>query len=138
MFVHMLCSAQSTAGKLLGFIPTISVKNEKPLKLGVVVYRKNRCPPSTIVGKHSHFLFFYFCLDGHFLQCMSRDVSEKVNTFLKSRAVWESSHRLLKGAIVFADVVNDPRDAERTSEAQQVGHEAECDAEDEGPAERFP
>lgn len=57
---------------------------------------------------------------------------------LKSSALWDSSHRLLNGAIVFADVVNDPRDAEGAGEAQQVGHEAERDAEDEGPAERFP
>lgn len=52
--------------------------------------------------------------------------------------MWESSHRLLNGAIVSADVVNDARDAERASKAQQVGHEAERDAEDERPAESFP
>ena len=35
-------------------------------------------------------------------------------------------------------MVDDARDAERTGEAQQVGQEAECDAEDKTPAKRFP
>lgn len=47
-------------------------------------------------------------------------------------------HRLLDGAVILADVVNDARDAERTGEAQQVGQEAEGDAEDERSAERPP
>lgn len=34
--------------------------------------------------------------------------------------------------------MNDARDAERTGKTQQVGQEAEGDAEDKGPAERFP
>lgn len=48
------------------------------------------------------------------------------------------SHRWLDGAVVLADVVDDAGDAERTGEAQQVGQEAECDAEDERLAKRFP
>lgn len=48
------------------------------------------------------------------------------------------SHRRLNGAVVLADVVDDARDAKRTGEAQQVGQEAECDAEDERSAECFP
>ena len=35
-------------------------------------------------------------------------------------------------------MVDDARDAERASEAQQVGQETEGDAEDQGPAEGFP
>lgn len=50
----------------------------------------------------------------------------------------QPSHRLLNGAVILADVVDDARDAERTGEAQQVGQEAECDAEDERSAECFP
>lgn len=46
-------------------------------------------------------------------------------------------HRWLNGAIVFADVVDYARDAERTGKAQQVGQEAERDAEDERSAECF-
>lgn len=53
-------------------------------------------------------------------------------------SVWSSPHRLLYGAVVLADVVHDARDAERPGETQQVGQEAECDAEDERPAKRFP
>lgn len=49
-----------------------------------------------------------------------------------------SPHRRLNGAVVLADVVHDARDAERAGEAQKVGHEAECDAEDERSAKRFP
>lgn len=51
---------------------------------------------------------------------------------------WLNPHRLLNGAVVLADVVDDARDAEGTGEAQQVGQEAECDAENERSAERFP
>lgn len=47
-------------------------------------------------------------------------------------------HRLMNGAVVLADVVDDARDAERAGEAQQVGQEAECDAEHERSAECFP
>lgn len=53
-------------------------------------------------------------------------------------AAWPTPHRLLNGAVILADVVDDARDAERTGEAQQVGQEAECDAEDERSAECFP
>jgi len=54
-------------------------------------------------------------------------------------AVWLTPpHLRLIGAVVFADVVDDARDAERAGEAQQVGQEAECDAEDERSAECFP
>lgn len=48
------------------------------------------------------------------------------------------THRLLDGPIVFADVVHDPRDAERPNEAQQVSQDPEHDAEDERPAEGLP
>lgn len=44
---------------------------------------------------------------------------------------------MLNGAIVFADVVYNARDAERASEAQQVSHETKCNAEDERSAEGF-
>lgn len=44
----------------------------------------------------------------------------------------------MNGAVVLADVVDDARDAERTGKTQQVGQEAECDAEDKRPAKRFP
>ena len=53
-------------------------------------------------------------------------------------AVQLPPHRLLDGAVVLADVVDDAGDAERTGKAQQVGHESECDAEHEGSAECFP
>lgn len=53
-------------------------------------------------------------------------------------AAWPTPHRLLNGAVILADVVDDARDAERTGEAQQVGQEAECDAEDERSAKCFP
>lgn len=46
-------------------------------------------------------------------------------------------HRWLNGAIVLADVVDYARDAERTGKAQQVGQEAERDAEDERSAKCF-
>lgn len=46
-------------------------------------------------------------------------------------------HRWLNGAIVLADVVDNARDAERTGKAQQVGQEAERDAEDERSAKCF-
>lgn len=49
-----------------------------------------------------------------------------------------SPYRLLDGAVIFADVVDNARDTEGTGEAQQVGQEAECDAEDKRPAECFP
>lgn len=39
--------------------------------------------------------------------------------------------------IVAADVMNNPRDAERPGEAQQVGHEAESDAQQQRSAERL-
>ena len=55
--------------------------------------------------------------------------------------VWPAgrrSHRGLDGAVVLADVVHDARDTERPGEAQQVGQEAEGDAEDEGPPEGLP
>lgn len=56
------------------------------------------------------------------------------------RGVAESwtTHRLLDGPIVFADVVHDSRDAERSNEAQQVSQDPEHDAEDERPAEGLP
>lgn len=53
-------------------------------------------------------------------------------------AVQLPPHRLLDGAVVLADVVDDAGDAEGTSKAQQVGHESECDAEHERSAEGFP
>ena len=52
--------------------------------------------------------------------------------------VWLTPHRPLNGAVVFADVVDDARNAERTGKAQQVGQEAERDAEDERFAKCFP
>lgn len=53
-------------------------------------------------------------------------------------AVWLTPYRLLNGAVILADVVDDAGDAERAGEAQQVGQEAECDAEDKRSAKRFP
>lgn len=53
-------------------------------------------------------------------------------------AVLLPPHRLLNGAVVLANVVDDARNAERTGEAQQVSQEAECDTEDKRSAERFP
>lgn len=50
---------------------------------------------------------------------------------------WQA-HRLLNGAVILADVVDDARDAERTGKSQQVSQEAERDAEDERSAECFP
>ena len=47
-------------------------------------------------------------------------------------------YRLLDGAVVLADVVDDARDAKGTSKTQQVSQESECDAEDERSAEGFP
>jgi len=47
-------------------------------------------------------------------------------------------HRLLNGTIVFADMVNDARDAEGSNKAQQISQEAESDTEDETSAESFP
>lgn len=49
-----------------------------------------------------------------------------------------SPHRLLNGSVVLADVVDDARDAQRTGESQQVGQEAERDAEDKRSAKCFP
>lgn len=59
------------------------------------------------------------------------------NTILCT-AVWFAPHRLMNGAVVLANVVDDAGDAERAGEAQQVGQEAESDAEDERSAECFP
>lgn len=53
-------------------------------------------------------------------------------------ASWLTPYRLLDGAVILADVVDNARDTEGTGEAQQVGQEAECDAEDERSAECFP
>lgn len=53
-------------------------------------------------------------------------------------AVWLTPHRLLNGAVVLADVMDDAGDAQWAGEAKQVGQETECDAEDEGSAECFP
>lgn len=49
-----------------------------------------------------------------------------------------SPYRLLDGAVIFADVVDNARDTEGTSKAQQISQEAECDAEDERSAKGFP
>ncbi len=46
-------------------------------------------------------------------------------------------YRRQSAVIVTADVMNYPRDAERPGEAQQVGYEAEGDAEHQRPAERL-
>lgn len=48
------------------------------------------------------------------------------------------AHRRLNGAVVPADVVHNSGDAEGAGEAQQVGQEAECDAEDERSAKGLP
>lgn len=53
-------------------------------------------------------------------------------------AVWLTPYRLLNGAVILADMVDDAGDAERAGEAQQVSQEAECDAENKRSAERFP
>lgn len=53
-------------------------------------------------------------------------------------AEWLRSHRLLNGAVVLADVVDDARDAERTGKAQQVCQEAERNAEDKRSAKCSP
>ena len=58
--------------------------------------------------------------------------------FIVCTAVKLPPHRLLDGAVVLADVVDDAGDAERTGKAQQVGHESECDAEHERSSEGFP
>lgn len=69
--------------------------------------------------------------------CLYTDSSKSV-VLCCVAAVWPTPHRLLNGAVILADVVDDARDAERTGEAQQVGQEAECDAEDERSAKCFP
>lgn len=48
------------------------------------------------------------------------------------------AHRRLNGAVISADVVHNSGDAEGAGEAQQVGQEAECDAEDERSAKGLP
>lgn len=71
-------------------------------------------------------------------QSLIRSVMLRYAVLLCARQCGRPPHRLLNGAVVLADVMDDAGDAERAGEAQQVGQEAERDAEDERSAKCFP